>query len=228
MIRNYSQRAVRVLRALQDRWHKLSPNERFRYQIATAFLLVAVYGLILYPISHRRFEESKKMLNRRADRIKKRAGGDEKGDSGPNPQTVASQIEKADAQLKAIAAAFDELNTRFAPLESGRERRQLMLEISRLAERSGVQLLSVARKGASSGKEMTAAPLDPVLGRPLLVVTADARFGQLLTFLDGLRQLPFHVSVMNLKIYSDHRKGGVGGDARAPEGALYVALEVSI
>lgn len=219
---------LRAVRALRDRWQKLSPGERSRYQIVTAFLLVGMYGLIFYPISHRKFEESKKMLSRRMDRIKKRAGADEKGDSGPDPQLVAIKIAKADARLKEITAVFGELDRGFAPVESADERQKLMLEIARLAERTGVQLSSVSRKGAPGGKEMAIVPVDPVLGRPLLVVTADARFGQLLNFLDGLKRLPFHVSVMNLKIYSDPRKGGRGGDARGPEGALYVALEVAI
>jgi hypothetical protein len=224
---------LRALQALLDKWHKLSPGERLRYQITALFLMFAIYGLILYPISHGRLVESKKMLSRRLDRIKKRGGGDEKAEAGPNPRMLAGKLAKVEAQLKGNATVYGALDVGFAPLESGAERQQLMLEISRLAERSGLQLQSVSRKGAGGPKEMTITAEDPVLGRPLLIVTGQARFEQLLNFLDGLKRLPYQVSVMNLKLklklklkldpLKSLRPGG-----RASDGNLNIALEVSI
>lgn len=210
------------------RWREMSPEQRFQAQIVFAFLLVGMYGLVFYPISHGRFEESKKMLHRRQDRIEKRAGFDEKKIGSFNPRAISAKIEKVDEQLKELSVAFDELDTGFAPLESSDVRQQLMLEISTLAERTGVELVSVSRKEISRGKEKAVVPVDPVLGRPLLVVTANARFGQLLDFLHGLKNLSFHVSVMNLKICSQHLKGERGAEAHLPEGAIFVSLEMSM
>jgi hypothetical protein len=73
------------------------------------------------------------------------------------------------------------------------------------------------------------AAIDPLLGRPLLVVTANASFDRLLNFLGGLKELSFHVSVMNLKVYSsDILENGVRKFKQVPAGWLYVSLEVSI
>lgn len=216
---------LQALAALRQKWDKLSAEERFRFQMVTAFLLVVAYGLVFYPLSHGKLVASKQMLSRRMDRIKKRVGADEPGSGAANPQLVASQIAKVEARLKELGAGQV---TGFAPADSAGDRQRLLLELSRLAERCGVQVLSVARKGANGAKGAGGALLDPVLGRPLLVFTGSARFGQLLQFLDGMKRLPFNVSVMNLKIASGQSQGSRRGEARAPEGALSIALEVSM
>jgi hypothetical protein len=207
-----------------DRWRELSPGERLQTQALIAFVLVAMYGLVLFPVTHGKYQESKNMLHRRQDRIEKRAGSDDLGHGSINPQVVISKIKKVDEQLKEVTAAFDELDTGFAPVDSSDVRQQLMLEISTLAARTGVELLSVSRKETVRGNQRIIAPVDPDLGRPLLVVTANARFGQLLDFLYGLKELSFYVSVMNLKVGALQTKG----DGGALERDLSVTLEMSM
>jgi hypothetical protein len=207
-----------------DRWKELSPGERLQTQALIAFAIVALYGLIFFPVTHGKFQESKNMLHRRQDRIEKRAGSDDLGRGGQSPQTVISKLKKVDEQLKEVTATFDELDTGFAPVDSSDVRQQLMLEISTLAARTGVELLSVSRKEIGPGNQRTIAPVDPILGRPLLVVTANAKFGQLLDFLYGLKELSFYVSVMNLKVSALRTKGGEG----AIESGLSVSLEMSM
>jgi hypothetical protein len=92
-----------------------------------------------------------------------------------------------------------------------------------------VELLSVARKGGSAKGGMTSATVDPTLGRPLLVVTANSQYAGLLDFLHGLKDLSFYTSVMNLKMYSRHLKDDRNRSASpAVSGELFVSLELSI
>jgi len=209
-------------------WKNLSASERTRIQILIVFMIIGMYGLVFYPISNKRFNESKKMLNRRKDRIEKRTSMNDFGGNGLNPKTISKKIEKVDRQLQELANSFDELDTGFAAVDSSDMRQQLMLEISTLAQRIGVELLSVARKGSSPKEEMTRASVDPVLGRPLLVIRANAFFWQLIDFMHGLKDLSFYVSVMNLKLYSNPPETAGRNESLIPAGTLYVSLEVSM
>ncbi len=210
------------------RWRKMSPGDRLRAQFVLALMLIGVYGLVLYPLSKGALDESERMLNRRKDRIEKRANIAGLKDTGLNPEVMRRKIEEVEARIQAVAAGFDELDTGFAPVDSSEVRQQLMLEISTLAARTGVELLSVSRKGMAGKGEMIAVPVDPVLGRPLLVINASAPFWNLYDFLRGMKDLSFYASVMNLKIYTQPKADGARHGSPLPAGALHVALEVSI
>lgn len=211
------------------RWQKLSAGERLRAQLVMIFVLLGMYGLVFYPLSSGKFAESKKMLDRRKDRIEKRTRVDDLGSGGPSPRTIVKKIEEVDAELNGVRAVFDELDTGFAPVESTDARQQLMLEISTLAARTGVELLSVARKGFSPESQLGLPVVDATLGRPLLVVTAHADFRRLLDFLHGLKDISFYVSVMNLKVYSRHlQEQRRGSTMYVPPGDLFISFELSI
>lgn len=212
-----------------NRWKKLSAGERLRTQLVIACLLLGMYGGVFYPISNGKLTNAENMLHRRQDRIEKRTGVGDLGSGGPVPQTIVKKIEEAEKQLQDVRAAFDELDTGFAPVDSSEVRQQLLLEISTLAERTGVELLSVAGKGFSPEKELSVPVVDAALGRPLLAVTAHTDFTRLLDFLHGLKDLSFYVSVMKLKVSSRHlQEERRGSSAYVPPGALFIALEMSI
>ncbi|ABK98443.1 hypothetical protein [Pelobacter propionicus] len=212
------------------RWKKLSAKERLRYQLLLIAALLGIYGGGFYPISKSRLAESEKMLHRRQDRIKKRAGAvDTVVGAASSPQAIAKRIETVDAELDSLRMEFDELDSGFAPVDSTETRQQLLLEISALAERSGVELTSVARKGFSPEKDLGTPAVDPAVGRPLLLITANTTYPYLLTFLYGLRDLSFYVSVMKVKMHSRHldeeqRKSSTP----LPSGLISVSIEMSI
>jgi hypothetical protein len=211
-----------------ERWRKLSPGEKLKVQIVLACLLVGLYSFYIYQVSVKSFAESEMMLNRRLRQTQTRAKI-ENLDSGPNPQMIRRKIEEVEKEIEEVAASFDELDTGFAPVDSSDVRQQLMLEISTLAERTGVELLSVARKGVSPRGDASLAIVDPKLGRPLLEVTANTQFSELLDFLEGLKDLSFYSSVMKLQVYSRHLKSVGGSDPLpAAPGALFVSMELSI
>jgi hypothetical protein len=212
------------------RWKKLTPGERLRTQAIIACVLVGMYVGVFYQISHKKYKDSINMIHRRQDRIKKRADIGNLG-GGPSPQALKQQIEKVNGELAALKEGLNELDSGFVPLDSTEMRQQLMLEISTLAERTGVELLSVARKGFSPEKVLGELTVDPVLGRPLLEVKANTDFGRLLDFLHGLKDLSFYVAVMKLNVYSRHLQEGTdkrGNPVRLPPGAITVSMELSI
>lgn len=211
-----------------ERWRNLAPGERFRLQMFVIFLLVGFYMLLVYPISRNKMLESEKMLHRRKDRIEKRATTGDLTKIGPSPQIIGKKIEEVDKALAEVAASFDELDTGFANVDSGDVRQELLLEISKLAERSGVELVSVGSKGASAKGDMPAVVIDPQLGRPMLKITANAPFASLMRFLQGLRELSFYASVMNLKVYARPTKEAGAPKPPPAAGPLFVSLELSI
>nr|WP_319393865.1 hypothetical protein [uncultured Desulfobacter sp.] len=209
-----------------ERWRKMSPGERLRAQIVFAFLMLGVYGLVFYPISRKKLDHAEQMLHRRQDRIDKRANIDNLSSKGLNPKVIQKKIDEARKKFKALSQDFDELDTGFAPVDSADVKRQLMLEISTLADRTGVNLVSVVQKGVSLTDEGTSVYLDPQVKRPLLDISAQAKFWDLIDFLNGLKELSFYVSVMNLKLYADPPRGN--NDDRLPGGALYIYLQMSM
>jgi hypothetical protein len=233
-----------------EKWRKLSPGERVRVQIVMGFLVLGLYGLTLYPFTRKQFVESGSMLHRRQNRIETRTETVALGGSA-NPQAIKRQLEEADKKLQGIKESFNELDTGFAPVDSSDMRQQLLLEISTLAQRTGVELVSVARKGleGKSGSELLGsgrrnqpaetdagpAAMDPELGRPLLLVNAMGQYQPLIAFLRGLKDLSFYVSPMQVRLSSRHLKDsgkGAGSGASVPmgedDGSLNIFLELSM
>jgi hypothetical protein len=210
------------------RWKKLSAGERLRAQAVIACVLLVLYGLLVYPVSSKKFKESVNSLNNQKNRTKTSAQVD-LGSGGLSPGVIANKIEEVEQELNKVRESFDELDTGFAPVDSAEMRQQLMLEISTLAERTGVELLSVGRKGFTPEKGPDTSVVDPVIGRPLMEVTANADFPRLLGFLHGLKDLSFYVAVMKLKVHSRHlQEKRPGASGYLPPGAVFVSFEMSI
>jgi hypothetical protein len=133
-----------------ERWRKLSPREKLQAQIVLGCLLVGLYSLYIYGVGARKYAESDMMLKRQLRQTQQRVRV-ENINSGPDPRAISRKIEEVEKAIQEVTASFDELDTGFAPADSSEVRQQLMLEISTLAERTGFELLSVARKGGSHG-----------------------------------------------------------------------------
>jgi len=203
-----------------------------QYKLVGLFLIAGLYGLLIYPSTHTRYFEAKKLLHRKQDRIIKRTTMGEIKNSGGNPKVIQKKIDQIDKEIAETVGSFNELDTGFAPIDSTEVQQQLLLEISKLAERTGIELISVAKKGYTRKGELSIAPIDPELGRPLLTLIANSSYFPLLDFLHGLKDLTFYVSVMNLKIYTDLNREELGTmrleERNLPPGTLTVALDLSI
>ena len=223
---------------MTGRWSSLPTGERRKIQMLIAFLVIAVYGLVIYPPTHRSFQEANNMLNRRRNRIETRANVDNLEDIWINPKVLETRIREAEERLEAMAETSDDLDSGFVAPDDSAAYQQLLLELTTLAERTGVEILSIVRKTNpppareparrnTRGKVPVATanePPPPI--RPLLVVRTGAPFIDTLDFLRGMKDLSFYVCVMNLKIYSTFPAGERA--VALPPGALYAVFEVSM
>jgi len=110
-------------------------------------MLLGLYGGLLYPLSYDQLIESESMLNRRRDRIAKRTVI-KAGVVDVNPRTLAGKIEQVEKDLERLSSEIMELDAGFASITSGEQRQHLLLEISNLVRKSGMELLAIAGKGA--------------------------------------------------------------------------------
>ncbi|PIE68526.1 MAG: hypothetical protein CSA21_07035 [Deltaproteobacteria bacterium] len=212
-----------------EKWKKMERGERIKIYILCYALILACYSMVYVATTHKPYFEAKKLLHRKLNRIETRSKGINL-DTGINANTAARKIKETEKKIAEISGGVNSLDGSFAPLDSPDVQQQLLLKLSTLAERTGVELLSVSRKGfqAENGEEIIA-PLDRELGRPLLIVTANTEFMPLLDFLEGLKKFPFYVSVMNLKVYSRHLNDSrIRRSTYLPPGAMYARLEMSI
>lgn len=211
-----------------DAWRKMATADRRRVQVLIGCALIAVYAPV-YLLSSKDLFQSKKDLNRLKDRFEKRTSLVDMEGGGISTKIIERRIEKVEERLKVVSNTIKELDVGFAPVDSSEVQQELKLEISTLADRSGIELLSVSRRGSHSEEQFsTKVFLDKVSGRPLLDVKAKADFGQLLRFLTDLRELSYHVSVMNIKISTLKSIGGSDVQIKATDSSLYINLILSL
>lgn len=227
-----------------NKWRKLSPGDRLRWQIVIGLLVLAGFGMA-HALVRKQGMETKDKLSRINNRISTQASIDP-GVLNANPSSVKRQLEEVEKKLSSIKAEFNELDTGFVPADSSDLRQQLLVEISTLARRTGVELQTVARKGleGKSGPDLLnsnrhaqaadmdsgPAAVDTALGRPLLLVTAVGQYDRLLAFLHGLKELSFYVSPMQIRLRSNQLKEGGKGTVHegSDDGTLNISLELSM
>ncbi len=204
-------------------WKKIPAINRFQIQLIIVFGLIGGFAFLLAPV-WQEYNMEKAHISRLRDRTSKRAAmrAVEKL-STATPKSLKKQIREAERELAELRGDANELDTGFLPVDSAETRQQLMLELSKLAERSEVRLLRVSRKGFHIDKKGNpVVPLDTELQRPILQVAAQGDFDQLLAFLDGLSELSFYVSAVRVSLYALVPKGG------ARDGTININLELCI
>ncbi len=204
-------------------WKKFPATNRLQLQLIIVFGLIGGFAFLLAPV-WQEYNMEKAKISRLRNRTSTRASMKEMAKlSTATPKSIKKQIRAAEQKLAELRGSTDELDTGFLPVDSAETRQQLMLELSKLAERSEVHLLRVSRKGFYIKKDGTSVvPLDTELQRPILQVAAQGDFDQLLAFLDGLSDLSFYVSAVNISLSALVPKGG------ARDGTISINLELCI
>jgi hypothetical protein len=218
---------------MMGRWQKLRAGDRMKLLVVLMALTLGAYGGLIYPVTQKGLADSEKMIKRRLNRIKTRTQIDVQ--TQDNPRALAKTLAEVDKDLAEIESQWAKVMQGFLSLEDSEAQHSLLLEISTLAQTSGVQ---VVRSGdLVSGSHLGAGGQGPLvdkrLGRPLLQMTARSNYWQLLSFLDGLSDLSYRVSVVHLVLtarYDENPK-----DEKAKQlahniqpGALDILLILSI
>lgn len=214
------------------KWQKLPADEKLRIQALIIAGMLVFYAPFLY-MNKQANDKAIAMVHRKQNRIDTQVKIDKLPAMGRSTEVLQGLIVKAEKKLHDITSSFDELDTGFAPIESTEVQQQLMLEISKLAERSGVELLSVVRKGVDSSGNLTLNALDDEVGRPLLALRAYSSYTGLLRFLYGFKELSFYASAMDIDVYSgdfpNDSKKKRGGQSEVVDGSrLAIVLEICI
>lgn len=209
-----------------NKWKKMSRSERTRAQVFMVALLLAGYAP-LFMFGKKQLDSDVKMLNRRLNRIETRTSMKEFGGDGPSIQSLKNRIKKVQKQIDEADELFGEVDSGYAAMDSAEQQQLLRVELSNLAEYSGVQLLSVARKNTGDGIY-----IDPITNRPVLLLKAQAPFERLNGFLKGLEKLSYHVCVMNVTVSTtdpDESSRRRGNASKSNAGAgLFLQLQLSI
>ena len=209
------------------KWRNMSSGDQLRVQFLIGCFILIAYAPIYY-ISSDQLYEAKRMLHRRKDRIEKRTNikGVETG--GVTIKTMENRVAELDQKLKEASSVLAKVNSRFAPVDATDLQQQLMLELSATAARTGVTSVSISRKNFTrKDTSITTTSVDPVTGRPLLDLTLKARFPALTHFLEALKDLSFHVSVMNVKVYAPNLSSKRSSEVEIDPSELQVQLVVS-
>ncbi len=181
-----------------SRWKRVTKGDRLRLLLVAMALLAGAYGGLIYPVTQKGLSDAEQLVHRRMDRMKKRTKVT--AQTQESPQTYAKKLTEAESALSLLQTQWDGARVGFVALEDRDAQQRLLLDISTLAEGSGIQVLK-------SGALFSATPenangqgprVDIRLGRPLLQISARSNYWQLLAFLDGLPDLNHQVSVVQL------------------------------
>ena len=204
---------------------RLSPREHLLLLVAVAVACGMGYWLIRGRILARDISSARAATKTVRTKLEGfEAGGGEFTD----PALLITQLEKARAELSAAQNALDELEQRFVDLDYPVQVDRLRLEISALADASGVVIrenrtcpaAQVHRTETSDQGVVRPRAKDEVVAllaggepyrRPLREITVQSSYEGLLRFLKGLSDLPSFVGVIRFAVEIDGESDSAAG-----------------
>lgn len=202
---------------LKKRWIMLNPKDRNRLMIIGLAVVIAAYTFAVYPRTSKALLHSENMIKRRLDRIQKRTQITKETDA--NVLGLEKKLGDLKKDLEVVRVRLNENMQGFAPTDSATVQQRLRLEISTLARRSGLQVVQAAvvdskdtpGAGAVNRPGRPSLGMRNAYGRPLYELNAETTYWSLVRFLDELKRLTYHVTVVNLDV-------SVLGGGAAPTG----------
>lgn len=188
-------------------WSKLESKQQIQIMVIVIALVLTGYG-VYYAKLDKEISHAQSMVNRAKNRIKSKFGGGAV-DTKENPQRLKKRLDSLTASLTEKKQRLSDLEKTLAPVDSMLVMQSMRLEITRLAESSGMYVKSMqgARStGFSRGQAI--APDEKFVAdqsrneyeRPLLNLQVLSDYAGLLAFLDGLSGLKYNVSPVKLTL----------------------------
>lgn len=187
-------------------WKKLSRKQQNQLLLLLVAALLGGYGFY-YSLLNKQIGFIENMIGRAENRIQVKYG--KLSEVKANPRALQSSLERLESSLQANQTRIQMLEARFAPPHSLAAMQEIRLEISRLAEQSGLVIKRMegggrARMGekreVAPGKDFVELQLNNRYRRPLVNMVALAEFPGLLSFLDGLKTLRHTVSPVGVEV----------------------------
>ena len=186
-------------------WQSLARKQQNQLLILLMAVALGLYGLYFIGLN-KEIKKAESMISRTKHRMELRF----KNIEAPrqNPQVLKKNLDQLTTTLLAQEEKLVALEATLIPLDSMAHVQKMRLEVSRLAERSGMVIRKMEGKNSRRSKnkmdtlseEYMRSQTNNRYHRPLVKVTAVVDFRGLLTFLDGLRQFDYNVSPVNLKV----------------------------
>ncbi|MEM1159543.1 MAG: hypothetical protein AAGJ28_01295 [Pseudomonadota bacterium] len=180
---------------------KLTERDKDLYTVIICLLIICPYVFLFYGDSRSELQHAENMINRKLNRIEART-------AAPEPPAVSQRDleadladvkERRDALLRRVSAGDE----KFASLETVDDLKRLRLEVTHLAEWSGVSLLKFGdlrdtelADSASYLKTVT----DNEFHRPVMSLVAVSDFGRLSKFIAGLSKLSKNVAIVRFSL----------------------------
>lgn len=193
------------------RWQALPDTDKRRVPLVLGILLLAatmlLHGVVNLPVRSKAEQDLSRMTGR-ALKLKEGPKVTPPRWTGRSPAAlnieVAGLKEELDKQKQALAL----MEPRFASLAEVESTRELLAEITRLAEASDMELTLLELKGlkkeekgqAPSIERLQRLAKDSPYQRPLVRLTARASYRGLMEFLDGLAELPYESAPVWLSV----------------------------
>ncbi|MEM7213868.1 MAG: hypothetical protein AAF479_18680 [Pseudomonadota bacterium] len=180
---------------------RLSERDKDLYTIIACLLIICPYVLLFYAQSRADLLHAENMINRKLNRIEQRT-------TAPKPPTVSRR--ELERQLAEAKQSRDALMTRvsagdqkFASLETVDDLKRLRLEITHLAEWSGVSLEKfgdLKDTETSDSASYLRSVTENQYQRPVLSLIAVSDFGRLSEFIAGLSKLSNNVAIVRFSL----------------------------
>ncbi|MBL4613219.1 MAG: hypothetical protein JKY91_05690 [Emcibacter sp.] len=196
-------------------WKKfqdMSRGEQNKILFILGLIVLAGYFGLRYPVINKDMKHQESMANRRADRLAKRVV---KIDD-PKISTVrlGRQLVALDKSIQDKGTRLDVISRRFASLEDVKQIQELKLELSQLAERSGVYITSIGGNkfvtrendrsvGNKDSQQLLKDQSRNRYERPLTTMKSRTTYVGLMNFLEGLGTLSYNLTVVRLEISVD-------------------------
>lgn len=180
---------------------RLSERDKDLYTILACLLLICPYVLLVYSDTRSQIQFTDNMLNRIENRIATRAALPEP------PKESASDLAEQLAEIKQIerdaVARAEAREQSFATLRSVDEVKGLRLEITRLAEQTGVSVNRFGELRESDSEDSISLLMEQAKNRferPIMELEVRSDFPRLITFIDGLRNLSKTVAIVRFDV----------------------------
>jgi len=197
--------------ALFERWRALSEADRRRVPLVLGVLLLAGtllgHGMANLPARYKAEQDFSRMTGR-ALKLKEKPRVAVPRWTGRSPAALNMEVAGLKEELEHQKTALARLGPRFASLTDVAPTRELLEEITRLAEASDMELNLLEFKGlkreekgqAPSVDRLARLAKDSPYKRPLVRLTARASYRGLMEFLDGLAELPYETAPVWLSV----------------------------
>ncbi len=203
-------------------WQKfkdLPRGEQNKILIIFCLLILAAYFGVRYPILNKDTKYQESMVYRRIDRISKRIVQVDE----PQVSTIRlnRQVKALDESIAQKKDRLNVLSRRFSSLDDIKQIQELKLELSQLADRTGLYVVNIGgefQKGNSQlrrlsnqdSKKLIKEQSNNRYERPLTTMRASTNYVGLMNFLDGLSTLSYNLTVVRMEVsavYDDKNRG---------------------